>query len=84
MEWSHPLSYLPLAPVLFDACFYENGRHQMILMSSISLIPVIATWVSPRSGVFDETANICRVTTFSGLVVIAMDLYAFLAICFLW
>lgn len=55
-----------------------------MFMSSVSLIPVIATWISPRSGVFDETANICRTTTFSNLVVLFMDLLGFLAICFLW
>eukprot|EP00904_Undaria_pinnatifida_P012481 jgi/Undpi1/8363/HiC_scaffold_25.g10831.m1 len=48
------------------------------------LIPVVCTWIVPRTGHFDEVANTCVSTTFSSLVVVFMDILGFLAICFLW
>ena len=53
-------------------------------MSSLSLIPVVSTWIVPRTGHFDEAANTCVSTTFSSLVVLGMDVLGFMAICFLW
>lgn len=53
-------------------------------MSSVSLVPVIATWIAPHSGYFDETANTCATNALSAAVVLGMDTLGFLAICFLW
>ncbi|CAN0467879.1 unnamed protein product [Laminaria digitata] len=61
-----------------------HTEHQILLMSSLSLIPVVSTWIVPRTSHFDESANTCVSTTFSSLVVLFMDVLGFLAICFLW
>eukprot|EP00903_Cladosiphon_okamuranus_P006656 g6499.t1 len=61
-----------------------HTEFQVLFMSSVSLIPVIATWIAPHSGYFDENANTCSTNTLSAAVVLFMDLLGFLAICFLW
>ncbi|CAN0141568.1 unnamed protein product, partial [Ectocarpus sp. 4 AP-2014] len=66
-----------------DDKMWHTG-HQILFMSSLSLIPVVATWAVPHTGYFDEAANTCSTTTFSAIVVLGMDALGFLAICFLW
>ncbi|CAN0273478.1 unnamed protein product, partial [Ectocarpus sp. 12 AP-2014] len=66
-----------------DDKMWHTG-HQILFMSSLSLIPVVATWAVPHTGYFDEAANTCSTTTFSSIVVLGMDALGFLAICYLW
>ncbi|CAM9969419.1 unnamed protein product, partial [Ectocarpus sp. 8 AP-2014] len=66
-----------------DDKMWHTG-HQILFMSSLSLIPVVATWAVPHTGYFDEAANTCSTTTFSAVVVLGMDALGFLAICYLW
>ncbi|CAB1110198.1 unnamed protein product [Ectocarpus sp. CCAP 1310/34] len=66
-----------------DDQMWHTG-HQILFMSSLSLIPVVATWAVPHTGYFDEVANTCSTTTFSTIVVLGMDALGFLAICYLW
>lgn len=53
-------------------------------MSSVSLLPVVVTWAAPRTGFFDEDANLCVTTTLSNLTVLVMDALGLFAIGFLW
>ncbi|CAM9258383.1 unnamed protein product, partial [Scytosiphon promiscuus] len=59
-------------------------EHQILLLSSLSLIPVLSTWAVPDTGYFDEVANTCYSTTTSSLVTLGMDVIGFCGICFLW
>lgn len=53
-------------------------------MSSLSLIPPVATWAVPHTGDFDEVANACSTASFSTFVILGMNGLGFLAILYLW
>ncbi|CAM9276032.1 unnamed protein product, partial [Pylaiella littoralis] len=59
-------------------------EYQIMFMSSISLVPVVVTWIAPHTGFFDERTNLCVTTTLSNSTVLVMDALGFLAIGFLW
>ena len=59
-------------------------RHQILCLSSICLIPVVATWLLPRTGFFDEVANSCATTRASMYPTLGMNALGLFGICFLW
>ncbi|CAM9905729.1 unnamed protein product, partial [Hapterophycus canaliculatus] len=62
----------------------HKSRHQILLVSSFSLIPVLSTWAIPDTVYFDEVANTCYSATTSRLITLGMDLIGLFGICFLW
>ncbi|CAM9480659.1 unnamed protein product, partial [Ascophyllum nodosum] len=63
---------------------HDTNMYQIILMTSLSLIPVVSTWAIPCTRVFDEIANTCCITTTSSYITLSMNTLGFLVICFLW
>lgn len=61
-----------------------SARVQIMLTSSICLIPLISTWAVPGTGHFDEIANTCWTTAVGSSVTLGMNSLGFLIICFLW
>eukprot|EP00904_Undaria_pinnatifida_P012482 jgi/Undpi1/8364/HiC_scaffold_25.g10832.m1 len=59
-------------------------EHQILTLSSICLIPVVATWMLPRTGFFDEVANSCATTKVSMYPTLGMNALGLFGICFLW
>lgn len=59
-------------------------RFQVMLMSSISLGPLLAAVLVPDLHFFDETVNSCNTSTDSRNVVLAMNALGFYVICYLW
>ncbi|CAM9739286.1 unnamed protein product, partial [Ectocarpus fasciculatus] len=66
-----------------DDKMWQTG-YQILFMSSLSLIPVVATWAVPHTGDFDEVANACSTTSFSTYVTLGMNGFGFLGIFYLW
>ena len=62
----------------------SSRRYQIILLSSVSLIPVAAAWIMPEMVEFDEVTNSCSTTAVSDAITLALDSWAFFGICFLW
>ncbi|CAB1104899.1 unnamed protein product [Ectocarpus sp. CCAP 1310/34] len=60
------------------------AKYQVLLMSSISLGPLLAAILVPDLHFFDETVNSCNTTTDSRNVVLAMNALGFYVICYLW
>ncbi|CAM9758034.1 unnamed protein product [Ascophyllum nodosum] len=61
-----------------------RAEYQIILLSSVSLIPVAAAWIMPEMVEFDEVTNSCSTTAVSDAITLALDSWAFFGICFLW
>lgn len=60
------------------------ARYQVMVMSSISLGPLLAAVLVRDLHFFDETVNSCNTTTDSRNVVLAMNALGFYLICYLW
>ncbi|CAM9451135.1 unnamed protein product, partial [Ectocarpus sp. 4 AP-2014] len=60
------------------------AKYQVMLMSSISLGPLLAAVLVPDLHFFDEAANSCNTTTDSRNVVLAMNALGLYLICYLW
>ncbi|CAB1105051.1 unnamed protein product [Ectocarpus sp. CCAP 1310/34] len=59
-------------------------RYQIMLLSSISLVPPLVALLVPGAYVFDETVNSCNTTSTSRNVVLAMNVVGFYTMCYLW
>lgn len=59
-------------------------RFQILLLSTVSVIPVVIAWIIPQTAEFDEVANSCGTTTISDFVTLTLDIWGFFGIFFLW
>ena len=59
-------------------------RYQILLLSSVSLIPLLVAFLVPDAYFFDEASNSCNTTAISRNVALAMSAIGFYVICYLW
>eukprot|EP00903_Cladosiphon_okamuranus_P006658 g6501.t1 len=59
-------------------------ENQILFLSGVSLIPVVATWLVPGTAVFDEVSNSCSTNEASMYPTLGMNALGLFGICFLW
>lgn len=55
-----------------------------MFLSSMSLIPVVTTWIIPGTAVFDERANSCATDSAAMYPTLGMNALGLYGICYLW
>lgn len=68
----------------FTLAMIDIHRYQILLLSTVSVIPVMIAWIIPEAAKFDEVANSCGTTTISDIVTLTLDTWGFFGIFFLW
>eukprot|EP00903_Cladosiphon_okamuranus_P006660 g6502.t2 len=59
-------------------------ENQILFLSGVSLIPVVATWLVPGTAVFDEVSNSCSTNEASMYPTLGMNALGLFGICYLW